>query len=189
MKIGELARQTGLNASAIRYYERCGLLSIPNRVCGQRRYSEDSIHRLLLVRFASHMGFSLGEIRIFLAGLRESSPVGPRWRKLAHRKIKEVNASIQRSRQLRSLLEYLLQCNCGSAKACVELLRLSPVLARSSKPWNKHRIANPPPRLPRRLAKKARNSVPAPVNQTLAVSTRPVRDATTAPLPSLRRPR
>ena len=102
MKIGELASRTALNASAIRYYERCGLLAAPYRVSGQRRYSDDDVHRVLLIRFASDMGFTLGEIKLFLSGLRDKAPVGPRWRKLAHHKIKEVNEIIQRSRRLKS---------------------------------------------------------------------------------------
>jgi len=124
MKIGELASRTALNASAIRYYERCGLLAAPYRVSGQRRYSDDDVHRVLLIRFASDMGFTLGEIKLFLSGLRDKAPVGPRWRKLAHHKIKEVNEIIQRSRRLKSLLEHLLQCHCASLQVCVERLSL-----------------------------------------------------------------
>ena len=132
MKIGELAKATGMNASAVRYYERCGLLPAPYRTGGQRRYSSDSVYRLLLIRFASDMEFSLDDIRVFLAGLRDSTPVGSRWRKLAHRKLKEVDAKIVRSRQLKSLLENLLKCNCGSVQVCVERLSLSPALAQFS---------------------------------------------------------
>jgi MerR family transcriptional regulator, redox-sensitive transcriptional activator SoxR len=128
MKIGELAIRTALNASAIRYYERCGLLAAPYRISGQRRYSDDDVHRVLLIRFASDMGFTLGEIRLFLSGLRDKTPVGPRWRKLAQHKIKEVNENIQRSRRLKSLLEHLLECHCASLQVCVERLSLSPAL-------------------------------------------------------------
>jgi MerR family redox-sensitive transcriptional activator SoxR len=128
MKIGELARNAGLRASAIRYYEKVGIVSAPDRKGNQRRYAGDALNRLLLVRFASDMGFSLAEIRIFLSGLRSDVPVGPRWRKLAHRKIKQVDASIKRSRQLKSLLEHLLQCRCPSLPVCVRRLSLSPTL-------------------------------------------------------------
>jgi len=136
MKIGELAAQAGLNASAIRYYEQCGLLPEPYRRGGQRLYGSDVVHRVLLIRFASDMGFTLDETRVFLNGLRDNAPVGPRWRKLAHRKIKEVNAMIERSRSLKSLLEHLLQCECSSLQVCVKKLSLSPaipVLRRSAK--------------------------------------------------------
>jgi MerR family redox-sensitive transcriptional activator SoxR len=125
MKIGELARRAGLNPSAIRYYERRGLLAAPYRTSGQRRYPDEALYRVLLICFAREMGFTLSEIKIFLNGLRETTPVGPRWEKLARRKIQEVDRSIRRSRRLKSLLEHLLHCHCASLRVCVQRLRLS----------------------------------------------------------------
>jgi DNA-binding transcriptional MerR regulator len=137
MKIGELAGRSGLNASAIRYYERRGLLPVPHRSGGQRRYPADALDRVLLIRFASEMGFTLNEIKVFLNGLRDDAPVGPRWKQLAHRKIQEVEGSIQRSRRLKSLLEHLLHCRCSSLQVCVKRLSLSPnlrLIGRGAKP-------------------------------------------------------
>jgi MerR family transcriptional regulator, redox-sensitive transcriptional activator SoxR len=128
MKIGQLAARAAVNASAIRYYEKMGLLAAPHRVGGQRRYPGDALDRVLLIRFAGEMCFSLGEIKLFLNGLRENAPVGPRWKKLAHRKIKEVEENIQRSLVLKSLLENLLHCRCASLQVCVQALSLSPKL-------------------------------------------------------------
>ena len=128
MKIGELARCAGLNASAIRYYEKLGLLAAPDRTGGQRRYPHGAVHRLLFIRFAGDMGFSLSEIRLFLNGLQEHAPVGPRWRKLACRKIQEIEKNIERLRRLKSLLQHLLQCRCASLAMCVDRLSLSPRL-------------------------------------------------------------
>jgi DNA-binding transcriptional MerR regulator len=128
MKIGELGRTAGINASAIRYYERIGLLAAADRIGGQRRYAPDALHRVLLIRFASDMGFTLGEIKLFLSGLRDDAPVGPRWKTLAQRKIQEVEESIRRARLLKSLLERLLHCRCSSIHMCVERLSLSPNL-------------------------------------------------------------
>ena len=128
MKIGQLARSAGLNASAIRYYEKRGLLALPQRQGGQRRYASDALSRVLLIRFASEMGFTLAEINLFLNGLRDNTPVGPRWRKLATRKLVEVEQNIARSRKLKSLLEGLLRCHCPSLQFCVNCLRLSPKL-------------------------------------------------------------
>jgi len=128
MKIGELARRTGLNTSAIRYYEKRGILAAPYRIGGQRRYANDAVHRLLLIRFASEMGFTLSDIKLFLSGLRDKAPVGPRWRKLARKKIKEVDETIQRSCRLKSLLVHLIRCHCASLQVCVERLSLSPNL-------------------------------------------------------------
>jgi MerR family redox-sensitive transcriptional activator SoxR len=124
MKIGELASRTGLNPSAIRYYECVGLLPAPHRSSGQRRYPDDAVDRVLLIGFARNMGFTLGEIKLFLSGLRENTPVGPGWKKLAYRKIKEVEETIERSLQLKSLLQHLLRCHCASLQVCVKRLSL-----------------------------------------------------------------
>jgi MerR family transcriptional regulator, redox-sensitive transcriptional activator SoxR len=125
MKIGELAQRASLNASAIRYYEKLGLLAPPHRVGGQRRYSLDALDRVLLIRFAGEMGFSLAQIKLFLSGLRDNAPVGPRWKKLATKKLSEVEASIARSMRLKTLLQGLLRCRCASLKQCVTALGLS----------------------------------------------------------------
>jgi len=125
MKIGQLARTAGLNASAIRYYEKCGLLAAPQRLSGQRHYSSDALSRVLLIRFATDMGFTLSEIKLFLSGLRDNTPVGPRWKKLATRKLIEVEQNIARSLKLKSLLRNLLRCHCASLQRCVRALGLS----------------------------------------------------------------
>ena len=130
MKIGKLAHKAGLNASAIRYYEKMGLVAAPQRIGRQRRYAGDALDRVLLIRFASEMDFTLGEIKLFLHGLRDNSPVGPRWRKLAHRKIAEIDENFQRSLRLKSLLQHLLHCSCTSLQICVQRLSLSPNLRR-----------------------------------------------------------
>ena len=126
MKIGQLARTAGLNASAIRYYEKRGLLAPPQRLGGQRRFASDALSRVLLIRFATDMGFTLAEIKLFLNGLRDNTPVGPRWKKLATRKLAEVDENIARSLKLKSLLQNLLHCRCASLQFCVNCLRLSP---------------------------------------------------------------
>jgi len=125
VKIGELANRTGVNASAIRYYEKLNLVPAPYRASGQRRYTDEAVYRVLLIRFARDMEFSLDEIKLFLSGLNEKAPVGKRWKTLAHSKIKQVNVTMARAKQLRSLLEHLLRCRCASLRECVDRLSLS----------------------------------------------------------------
>jgi MerR family transcriptional regulator, redox-sensitive transcriptional activator SoxR len=134
MKIGQLARSANLTASAIRYYEKCGLLPAPQRLGGQRRYPSDALDRVLLIGFASDMGFTLSEIKLFLSGLRDNTPVGPRWKKLAARKLTEVDQSIARSLKLKSLLQGLSHCHCASLQQCVRALGLSQNLRFLSQP-------------------------------------------------------
>ena len=122
MKIGELASRAGLKPSALRYYEQLGLLAPPQRSGVQRRYPSDALHRVLLIRFAGEMGFTLGEIKLFLSGLRDNAPVGPRWKKLAARKLAEVEQNIARSLKLKTLLQGLTRCHCASLQQCVRAL-------------------------------------------------------------------
>src|SRR5262249_35467856 len=59
MSIGEVAHRMGLRPSAIRYYERLGLIAKAPRVGGRRQYDEHVLERLAMVRFAKHVGFSV----------------------------------------------------------------------------------------------------------------------------------
>lgn len=64
MKIGELAQRTGVAASAIRFYEKQGLLGAANRAAnGYRIYDEYTVQRLNILRMVQKLGFSLDMIR------------------------------------------------------------------------------------------------------------------------------
>ena len=114
MKIGEIARQTGLRTSAIRYYERLGLLPQARRVNGQRSYGEDVLVRLEVIRGATASGFTLQEIRKLFAG----RPYSHRLKSLARVKIDELERSIERSRTMQGLLEKALRCRCLTLEEC-----------------------------------------------------------------------
>ncbi|PSD48610.1 MerR family transcriptional regulator, partial [Stenotrophomonas maltophilia] len=66
MKIGELARRTGLAASRIRFYEEAGLLVVQRQANGYRDYPEQAVLLLELITGAQRAGFSLEEIRALL---------------------------------------------------------------------------------------------------------------------------
>lgn len=66
MRIGELARRTGLATSRIRFYERVGLLTVERQANGYRSYSEEAVLALRLVTTAQRAGFSLDELRALL---------------------------------------------------------------------------------------------------------------------------
>jgi MerR family transcriptional regulator, redox-sensitive transcriptional activator SoxR len=125
MKIGELAARASLAPSAIRYYEKIGLLARADRISGQRRYSTAALDRVLLIRFAGEMDFTLAEIKLFLNGFREDTPVSSRWRKLTTRKIAELQQRLAVTRRLLVLLERLQHCRCVDLHQCVTGLGLS----------------------------------------------------------------
>jgi MerR family redox-sensitive transcriptional activator SoxR len=111
MSIGEVARKMGLRSSAIRYYERLGVIPKAPRVSGRRRYDERMLERLAMVRFAKHVGFTVAEIKVLLAGV-EGRPPTERWRKLAAEKVAQVDAFVAQARMIRKMLSETLDFQC-----------------------------------------------------------------------------
>lgn len=107
LPIGELARRAGTAPSALRYYERIGLLPPAERAGGKRHYPPSTAERLALVRLYQDAGFTLKEIRQLLAAgsLRPAS-----WTPLAERKIAELDARIAEAQRAKSLLTHALGC-------------------------------------------------------------------------------
>jgi|GraSoiStandDraft_41_1057321.scaffolds.fasta_scaffold669927_4 MerR family redox-sensitive transcriptional activator SoxR len=122
LSIGEVADRAGLNPSAIRYYERIGLLPDPQRVSGQRRYDESVLGRLAVIDFAQQAGFTLAETRTLMSGFSAKVPPSARWRSLAQRKLPEVEDLIARANGMKRLLEEGLECECLSLEECGPLL-------------------------------------------------------------------
>ena len=119
MTIGEVARRTGIRASALRYYESVGVLPTPRRVNGRRRYDGEVLELLAVVRVAQQAGFTVSEIRTLLHGFSADTPPSARWRALASRKLPEVEALIRRALGIKRLLERGLRCGCLRLEDCV----------------------------------------------------------------------
>ncbi len=122
MPIGELARAAGLAPSAIRYYEKAGLLPRPGRQSGQRRYGVESAARLRIIQLARDAGFTVAETRTFLSGSSLATPPAARWRALAERKLAELDAQSQRIARMRLLLESSFRCGCLRIEDCERAL-------------------------------------------------------------------
>jgi MerR family transcriptional regulator, redox-sensitive transcriptional activator SoxR len=118
LTIGQVAREVGLNASAIRYYERIGVLPEPERSSGQRRYSKETIQLLHVVDVAKRAGFSLDDARLLLAGTDGGDPAYTQLRELAQRKLPEVDALISRAQAMRDWLSTATGCNCETLDVC-----------------------------------------------------------------------
>ncbi len=105
MIIGELAARFGLQASALRYYERRGLLASSSRVGGRRCYDDRAVRRLAFIRLGQEAGLSLEEIALVL-----DVGDGARWRATVSRRIASITAEVTKLRRARSLLERSLLC-------------------------------------------------------------------------------
>lgn len=111
LSIGEVARRARLRPSAIRYYEKAGLLPVADRSAGRRRYEPDILERLAIIRFAQYVGFQLSEIKLLLDGMARRPPPH-RWRMMARQKIDEVSSVIRDATAVRALLRATLRHKC-----------------------------------------------------------------------------
>jgi MerR family transcriptional regulator, redox-sensitive transcriptional activator SoxR len=117
--IGEVAARAGVAASAVRYYERAGLLRAPKRVSGRRTYDETVFETLALIELAQSAGFTVAETKVLLHGFEGTTPASQRWRSLARTKLGEITQRIERAERMRDVLERLLRCQCDSLGQCV----------------------------------------------------------------------
>lgn len=117
LTIGEVAAAVGLNTSAVRFYERRGLMPKPRRQSGQRRYEPDAIARLRTIRVAQQIGLSLDEVAQLLAGARDDKGTET-LRQLAEHKLPEVETLIARAQTMKEWLELAADCRCASLDVC-----------------------------------------------------------------------
>ena len=118
MKIGEVASRSGLEASAIRYYEQAGLLPKPSRVSGRRIYDSGILHRIVFIQFAREAGFTIREIRVLSDAFRPAQPLSAKLQRLAVQKIGEVERFIVQAQLMKKLLQGALHCQCMDVTEC-----------------------------------------------------------------------
>lgn len=119
LTISQVARQVGLKPSAIRYYERIGLLPKAQRASGQRRYDNTVLYRLALVQRSRQMGFTLDEIHRLFFGFRNATPISERWKKLSQRKLAELDALAEQIKSMQRLLKSMAEkCSCNALDQC-----------------------------------------------------------------------
>jgi MerR family redox-sensitive transcriptional activator SoxR len=132
MRIGEVARQTGLKVSAIRFYESEGLLPRAARSGGMRMYDSRAIERLQLIAAAQRYGFRLGEIREMLRVTEGKMPQGG-WRQWIVDKVAEIDANVARMTYARRLLMKSLVCECRDLETCAKTCEWIETPARAPK--------------------------------------------------------
>ena len=123
LSIGEVARRAGLQASAIRYYEKIGLLPKALRIGGRRRYETGVFNYLEVVNVAKQAGFRIDEIKLLFHGFGKGTPAFRRWQLLARRKITEMDALIARAKKMKRLLENADRCKCLDLEDCGKAFR------------------------------------------------------------------
>jgi MerR family redox-sensitive transcriptional activator SoxR len=105
LTIGEMAHRAGVATSALRYYERRGLLVADERQSGQRRYRDDALRRLVFIGMLQDAGLSLEDI----AGILEAPDVAT-WKGIARTRLAVLDDEIERLQQARAYLSGALLC-------------------------------------------------------------------------------
>lgn len=107
MLIGELAARCAVSTRSLRYYETRGLLTAARDHSGYRRYDEGDVAIVTEIAARLADGFTLAEIRPFVACLRAGNAAGdacPEPRRVYRRKIAEIDACVERLRAVRAQL-------------------------------------------------------------------------------------
>lgn len=119
LTISQVARQIGIQSSAIRYYEQIGLLPYAQRESGQRRYDSSVLYRLAIIQRARQLGFTLTEIRQLFFGFRDVTQPSERWQTLSRRKLAELDQMMDGIKAVRKVLKKLMtKCRCETLDQC-----------------------------------------------------------------------
>lgn len=119
LTIGEVERRTGVSASALRFYERAGLLTTTRSPSGQRRFHRDALRRVGFIRIAQRVGLTLEQIREALTLVpADRAPTAAEWARLSKAWQPMIDERIVLLGRLRDQLSSCIGCGCLSLKAC-----------------------------------------------------------------------
>jgi MerR family transcriptional regulator, redox-sensitive transcriptional activator SoxR len=119
LTIGEVARRSGVAASALRFYEDRGLIRSERAGSGHRRYPQHTLRRIAFIVFAQRIGLTLDEIATELAALpMDRVPTGRDWSALTGEWSARIDARIAELERLRRGLTTCIGCGCLSLAKC-----------------------------------------------------------------------
>lgn len=119
LTIGEVATRANVSPSALRFYEREGLVASTRSDGGQRRYHRDVLRRVAFIRAAQRVGLTLDEIRSALGTLPDKrTPTAADWRRLSRSWRPVLNRRIAELERVRDRLDTCIGCGCLSLRAC-----------------------------------------------------------------------
>ena len=119
LAIGEVAERSGLAASAVRFYEKAGLVRAERTPGNQRLFRRDVLRRLAFIRIAQKVGLSLEEIVEALDELpADKAPNAKEWQKLSRGWRARIDERIEILEALRGGLTSCIGCGCLSLRTC-----------------------------------------------------------------------
>lgn len=120
LTIGELSKRSGVPASALRYYDRKGLIASRRTTGNQRRYHRSTLRRLAFIRASQSVGIPLLVIEGVLAYLpQDVEPTRELWLKASECWSKAINSRIQKLERMRDRFTECVGCGCLSFEQCL----------------------------------------------------------------------
>ena len=114
MNIGEAARESGVSAKMIRYYEETGLIPPAGRTgSGYRTYGPKEVQILRFVRRARDLGFPMEKVADLLALWRDRSRASADVKHLAEAQVASLEARIREMQEMKAVLEHLVHSCAG----------------------------------------------------------------------------
>jgi MerR family redox-sensitive transcriptional activator SoxR len=110
--ISDVTHATGLESSALRYYEKVGLIAPAGRAGGRRQYDPSVLRRLAAIALLQEAGFTIAEVRDVIGAGNDA------WRALAQQKLGELDAHMARIAAARELLVAAIKCDCSGLDTC-----------------------------------------------------------------------
>jgi MerR family transcriptional regulator, redox-sensitive transcriptional activator SoxR len=119
LTVSDVAARSGFAPSALRFYERLGLIRASRTTGNQRRYERNVLRRLAFIRAARNVGLSLDEVAGALATLPDGRPpTRSDWARLSRTWRHRLDDQIAALERLRDGLESCIGCGCLSLKTC-----------------------------------------------------------------------
>jgi len=119
LTVSDVARRSGFAPSALRFYEREGLIHAGRTSGNQRRYERSVLRRLAFIRAARNVGLSLDEVAAALRTLPDSrTPTRGDWTRLSRHWRQRLDDQIAALQKLRDGLDSCIGCGCLSLKKC-----------------------------------------------------------------------
>ena len=119
MTIGEVARRSGVAASALRFYEERGLITSERAGSGHRRYPRPILRRVAFIVYAQRIGLTLHEIALELAKLPDNrAPTRRDWSRLSSKWSRRIDTRIAELERLKTGLTECIGCGCLSLDRC-----------------------------------------------------------------------
>lgn len=127
MNIGAAARQSGVSAKTIRYYESVGLIAPADRTAGGYRvYDRRDVETLRFVQQARSLGFSVEEVGSLLALWQDRQRSSAEVKALARRRVEEIDRKIAELTEMRATLTHLMErCHGDERPDCPILMGLA----------------------------------------------------------------